>query len=347
MAPIAADATSCSYSIGPGGTHWVLELRRKIPFRPPHAHLQRVSVRSRPLSPQRPARVTERSRARPFVPRPRQHRRRARRRYGLRISLRRAGRCHGGGAGGARPSAAGTKSTASRPRRSNASPCGCGTGCRTACRAWSKSRSPAIAAARAPSIRGPIAVASCCGVSHGQEGHHRHASRAGDEAAAKPAKRRPSTASRTRTLTRLTWRASRRPEFTSLCPITGQPDFAHLVIDYVPRATAGGIEVAEALPRFVPQPRRLPRGLHAGDRQAPGPVAGAALPPHRRLLVPPRRHPDRCVLADRPAPKGVWLPDQGVPPNTAAAAEVPLAFQRGWRLAWHRQCMHEGMQLNH
>src|ERR1700742_2868457 len=25
------------------------------------------------------------------------------------------------------------------------------------------------------------------------------------------------------------------PEFTSLCPLTGQPDFAHLVIDYVPR----------------------------------------------------------------------------------------------------------------
>src|SRR3954449_1343879 len=25
------------------------------------------------------------------------------------------------------------------------------------------------------------------------------------------------------------------PEFTTLCPITGQPDFAHFVIDYVPR----------------------------------------------------------------------------------------------------------------
>ncbi len=25
------------------------------------------------------------------------------------------------------------------------------------------------------------------------------------------------------------------PEFTSLCPLTGQPDFAHIVIDYVPR----------------------------------------------------------------------------------------------------------------
>jgi 7-cyano-7-deazaguanine reductase len=24
------------------------------------------------------------------------------------------------------------------------------------------------------------------------------------------------------------------PEFTSICPVTGQPDFAHLVIDYVP-----------------------------------------------------------------------------------------------------------------
>ncbi len=26
------------------------------------------------------------------------------------------------------------------------------------------------------------------------------------------------------------------PEFTSLCAVTGQPDFAHLVIDYAPRA---------------------------------------------------------------------------------------------------------------
>ena len=24
------------------------------------------------------------------------------------------------------------------------------------------------------------------------------------------------------------------PEFTALCPVTGQPDFAHLVIDYAP-----------------------------------------------------------------------------------------------------------------
>ena len=26
------------------------------------------------------------------------------------------------------------------------------------------------------------------------------------------------------------------PEFTCLCPITGQPDFAHFVVDYAPAA---------------------------------------------------------------------------------------------------------------
>ena len=29
--------------------------------------------------------------------------------------------------------------------------------------------------------------------------------------------------------------ARQAPEFTALCPVTGQPDFAHLVIDYAPR----------------------------------------------------------------------------------------------------------------
>jgi len=39
------------------------------------------------------------------------------------------------------------------------------------------------------------------------------------------------------------------PEFTSLCPMTGQPDFAHIVIDYVPR---------DWLVAQLPQPRCLP-----------------------------------------------------------------------------------------
>ena len=44
------------------------------------------------------------------------------------------------------------------------------------------------------------------------------------------------------------------PEFTSLCPVTGQPDFAHLVIDYAPDRDDRRIEVAEAVPGLVPQP---------------------------------------------------------------------------------------------
>ena len=39
------------------------------------------------------------------------------------------------------------------------------------------------------------------------------------------------------------------PEFTSLCPVTGQPDFAHLVIDYVPQGGDRREQVVEALSR--------------------------------------------------------------------------------------------------
>ena len=44
------------------------------------------------------------------------------------------------------------------------------------------------------------------------------------------------------------------PEFTSLCPVTGQPDFAHLVIDYAPGDDDRRIQEPEAVPRLVPQP---------------------------------------------------------------------------------------------
>lgn len=38
------------------------------------------------------------------------------------------------------------------------------------------------------------------------------------------------------------------PEFTSLCPVTGQPDFAHLVIDYAPN---GKIVESKSLKLFL------------------------------------------------------------------------------------------------
>ena len=65
------------------------------------------------------------------------------------------------------------------------------------------------------------------------------------------------------------------PEFTSLCPVTGQPDFGIFVIDYVPDRWLLESKVAEALHVLLPQSRRVPRGLHAYDRQA-----------HRRHVKP-------------------------------------------------------------
>ena len=40
------------------------------------------------------------------------------------------------------------------------------------------------------------------------------------------------------------------PEFTSLCPVTGQPDFAHIVIDYAPdkRLVVRNVQMTAATP---------------------------------------------------------------------------------------------------
>jgi 7-cyano-7-deazaguanine reductase len=45
-----------------------------------------------------------------------------------------------------------------------------------------------------------------------------------------------------------------QPEFTSLCPVTAQPDFAHLVIDYVPRSMDGRIKIAKTISWQLSQP---------------------------------------------------------------------------------------------
>jgi 7-cyano-7-deazaguanine reductase len=103
------------------------------------------------------------------------------------------------------------------------------------------------------------------------------------------------------------------PEFTSLCPITGQPDFAHLVIDYLPGewlVESKSLKLYLARSAITAPSTRIAPWRSASARRA----AQAEMAAHRRLLVSARRHPDRRVLADRKPPKGVWVPEQGVAP---------------------------------
>ena len=94
------------------------------------------------------------------------------------------------------------------------------------------------------------------------------------------------------------------PEFTSLCPVTGQPDFAHLVIDYAP---GDWLLESKSLKLFLASFRNH-GGFHEGCTLLVGKrivaAIAAALAADRRLLVPARRHPDRRVLADRGAARG-------------------------------------------
>ena len=94
------------------------------------------------------------------------------------------------------------------------------------------------------------------------------------------------------------------PEFTSLCPVTGQPDFAHLVIDYAPGET---IVESKVLKLFLGSFRNH-CGFHEdvtvgiGQRLVDGDEAAVAA--HRRLLVSARRHADRRLLAERRPARG-------------------------------------------
>jgi 7-cyano-7-deazaguanine reductase len=103
------------------------------------------------------------------------------------------------------------------------------------------------------------------------------------------------------------------PEFTSLCPKTGQPDFAHLMIDYVPH-------------KWIVESKSLKLFLHSfrnhGAFHEDCTVAIA-----KRLIetieptwlriggywYPRGGMPIDVFFQSGEPPKGVWLPDQGVP----------------------------------
>ena len=101
------------------------------------------------------------------------------------------------------------------------------------------------------------------------------------------------------------------PEFTSLCPLTGQPDFAHIVLDYVPRKNRG--EQPRCRSRQFSQPWRLPRRRGSDHRREDHGNGGAEVAAHRRILQSPRRHSHRCLPSNLGTAGGTLLPDQGVP----------------------------------
>ena len=101
------------------------------------------------------------------------------------------------------------------------------------------------------------------------------------------------------------------PEFTSICPVTGQPDFAHLVIDYAPDKW---IVESKSLKLYLMSFRN--HGAFHEDctvrigKDLVG-AAQATLAQNRRLLVSARRHPDRRLLAERQAAEGGVAPRPG------------------------------------
>lgn len=104
------------------------------------------------------------------------------------------------------------------------------------------------------------------------------------------------------------------PEFTTLCPITGQPDFAHLVIDYVP---AGWLVESKSMKLFL-QSFRNHGAFHEDCTVEIGKRLVKLLAP-RWLRIGGYWYPRGGIPIDvfyqsGPPPKDLWLPDQGVPP---------------------------------
>jgi 7-cyano-7-deazaguanine reductase len=104
------------------------------------------------------------------------------------------------------------------------------------------------------------------------------------------------------------------PEFTTLCPVTGQPDFATIVIDYVPDHWL--IE-SKSLKLYLTSFRNH-AAFHEDCTVGIGKKVAKALAP-RWLRIGGYWYPRGGMPIDvfwqaGALPDGVWVPDQGVPP---------------------------------
>ena len=103
------------------------------------------------------------------------------------------------------------------------------------------------------------------------------------------------------------------PEFTSLCPVTGQPDFAHLVIDYVPDQF---LVESKSLKLYLTAFRNH-GAFHEGCTiDIAKKIIAAVAPRWLRIggyWYPRGGLPIDVFFQTGLPPEGVWLPDQGVP----------------------------------
>ena len=104
------------------------------------------------------------------------------------------------------------------------------------------------------------------------------------------------------------------PEFTSLCPITGQPDFAHLVIDYIPR---DWIVESKSLKLYLGSYRNHGAFHETCTLQIAQRLIGTLDPVWLRIggyWYPRGGMPIDVFYQTGTPPDGVWIPPQDVAP---------------------------------
>ncbi|MCC7305664.1 MAG: NADPH-dependent 7-cyano-7-deazaguanine reductase QueF [Alphaproteobacteria bacterium] len=104
------------------------------------------------------------------------------------------------------------------------------------------------------------------------------------------------------------------PEFTSLCPITGAPDFAHLMIDYIPR---GFLVESKSLKLFLGSYRNhgaFHEDCTVGIAKR---IIDTISPQWLRIggyWYPRGGMPIDVFFQTAAPPQGIWIPEQNVPP---------------------------------
>jgi 7-cyano-7-deazaguanine reductase len=104
------------------------------------------------------------------------------------------------------------------------------------------------------------------------------------------------------------------PEFTTLCPVTGQPDFAHLVIDYAPD---GWLVESKSLKLYLGAFRNHGNFHEASTVAIAKRLEERLAPLWLRIggyWYPRGGMPIDVFYQSGPPPAGLWIPDQGVAP---------------------------------